>query len=346
MKAGIIQILLWGLILALPRPGLPAAQADPSQEATALLTRAAELSDIRSAGTPPFRLRAHVRLLGYPQGTLEGTYLLVWVSPERWREEMTFPGYQQLRIANDGKVWRQRNLDYQPLRVWQWEETRELTRHLKPLPGQRLTRDRHRNRKGALLQCLELKGKRGWGRELCFDSNSGTLQRHESFFIAHEYADYVAWGNKCFPRIMRAYENDTLVVEAHVEELTSAGTPDATIFAQPSGAQEWPWCPDPQPAKALEKNRPPHLPRPRIGRFSGVVSVYAVIGADGKLHNATVVQTAGTALDAATLEALNGWRYQPATCSGAPVPAETVLTFKYELETRWLGRINPNVLPW
>src|SRR5437867_478162 len=92
-------------VLTLLAAGITPSHLDASrktrEEAASLLARAQALTDLRAAGNPAFRLRAHVIVWGHGQG-LEGEYDLVWAAPERWREEMTLPGYNEVVVADQG----------------------------------------------------------------------------------------------------------------------------------------------------------------------------------------------------------------------------------------------------
>lgn len=58
--------------------------------AASLIAGAHKISDIRSEGSPRFRLRASLRTLNAKGKPVDGTYVLIWSSPTQWREEIAF----------------------------------------------------------------------------------------------------------------------------------------------------------------------------------------------------------------------------------------------------------------
>ncbi|MGH9468214.1 MAG: energy transducer TonB [Terriglobales bacterium] len=57
----------------------------------------------------------------------------------------------------------------------------------------------------------------------------------------------------------------------------------------------------------------------RRAKYQGTVVVAVIIGADGHIHNAKVIQHLGLGLDQKALEAVMLWRFQPARKDGQPV---------------------------
>lgn len=104
------------------------------------------------------------------------------------------------------------------------------------------------------------------------------------------------------------------------------------MFVPPSGAQEWDTCAEVLGTLKLEKQEPPQYPQDaRRAHVAGSVSVYGVVGTDGRLHKMKALSSPALSLTSSTLEALRGWRYQPAVCDGRPVAVETILTVTYNL---------------
>jgi TonB family protein len=58
----------------------------------------------------------------------------------------------------------------------------------------------------------------------------------------------------------------------------------------------------------------------RKAKFGGTVQLQVVIQADGHATNIVVVKHLGKGLDEKAVEAVRGWRFQPATRNGTPVP--------------------------
>ena len=57
------------------------------------------------------------------------------------------------------------------------------------------------------------------------------------------------------------------------------------------------------------------------------VSVSFVIGTDGRVHSALILESARPDLDRTILDAVRFWRYRPALCNGVPTEAEAKVEF-------------------
>lgn len=57
------------------------------------------------------------------------------------------------------------------------------------------------------------------------------------------------------------------------------------------------------------------------------VRVSFIVGSDGHVHSAFVLNGAGPDEDAAVLRAVRQWRYRPALCNGVPTDSEARVRF-------------------
>jgi TonB family protein len=57
------------------------------------------------------------------------------------------------------------------------------------------------------------------------------------------------------------------------------------------------------------------------------VSVSFIIGTDGRVHSALILESAGPNEDRTILDAVRFWRYRPALCNGVPTEAEAKVEF-------------------
>ncbi len=58
------------------------------------------------------------------------------------------------------------------------------------------------------------------------------------------------------------------------------------------------------------------------------VRVSFIVGADGRVHSAFVMESGGPAVDQNVLRAVRLWRYRPALCNGVPTDAEASVRFR------------------
>jgi TonB family protein len=321
--------LLTTLLLALTAQSSAAEKKDKQAEGLALIERARALSDIRAPGSPPFRLRARARLLDPVEGSLEGTYTLAWMSDEQWREEITFPNFSEVRIGKGTTVWRQRNINYRPEAIHGLIETVDLHKRLRVNSEETVERIRGRQYKGVSLRCVKLKKRPRAERELCIDS-AGTLAQAKFGGLTHEYSDFVSWAGKSFPGSIRVLDEGKTVREIRVERLDDEPLEPA-LFTPAAGAVAREGCLDPDLPEIQEHIFPDYPDEAKRRRIQGTVSVYALIGADGRVYNVVILRSADPSLAASTLETVQRWRFNPATCGSTPVETETVIEMSFHL---------------
>jgi len=83
--------------------------------------------------------------------------------------------------------------------------------------------------------------------------------------------------------------------------------------------------------RALYTPEPKYSKIARKKKIEGVVTLSAVIGTDGKAHDVTVVKSLEPTLDANAVEAVNNWKFAPATKDGRPVAVEMRLEVDFKL---------------
>jgi TonB family protein len=57
------------------------------------------------------------------------------------------------------------------------------------------------------------------------------------------------------------------------------------------------------------------------------VSVSFIIGTDGRVHSALILESAGPTEDRTILDTVRSWRYRPAMCNGAATETEAKIEF-------------------
>lgn len=308
------------------------------EEAVQFLNQVRAKIDIRSDGTPPFILRARVEIAPLDRGQQrsDGFLVLTWLSRLQWQEEISFPGFKEVRVASQGKLWTVRSVGFEPVRIGELVELIDPRSKWTLNSDESIVAAKLSARRGNSMECVSVKPDMGPGREVCADRDTLLPVRitppgsGASQMPSYEYADYRPWGSHQFPHVMRVYEGKGLVVEA-TAELSSAPDASPSLFDPPAQAVEWEWCDNMSPPRELS-TAAPHYPEAEWqNRREGVVSVYAVIGTDGAPQNLAIVRSAGRDFDAATLASVRQWRYQPAICGRKPVPSETIIDVWYKL---------------
>jgi TonB family protein len=85
--------------------------------------------------------------------------------------------------------------------------------------------------------------------------------------------------------------------------------------------------------KLLNRVDPRYPEGARKEKVAGQVVIQAVIGKDGTVSGASVVRPVHPDLDAAALEAVRQWRYEPAKQNGKPVAVYMTVTIDSRLKS-------------
>lgn len=102
-------------------------------------------------------------------------------------------------------------------------------------------------------------------------------------------------------------------VPAHISEFAPVSEPLALSK-----------CNDARPPEALLSPDPPlHDQDDDLN-----VRVSFIVGADGRVHSAFVLDSGGPAKDLMVLQAVHLWRYRPALCNGVPTDSEALVRFR------------------
>jgi len=101
-------------------------------------------------------------------------------------------------------------------------------------------------------------------------------------------------------------------VPAHISE-----------FSPVSAPLDLPRCGDIRPPEALLTPDPPV----EVQQDQLHVRVSFIVGTDGHVHSAFVLDSGGADEDQVVLRAVSSWRYRPALCNGVPTDSEALVRF-------------------
>jgi TonB family protein len=176
------------------------------------------------------------------------------------------------------------------------------------------------------MHCVESDGDLARARwDLCFDKLTGLLSAEIDPLGTNPgervcfHSDYQKFGEYMVARSYECAEDKQLKIEARVTELAADSAQDPALFVPPEGAKESLNClgsvMHPEQVYTSEP-MPPH-------GVSGinVVTIGLVVGTDGKPHDVKVTSAPNPGYDEAVLEAVQEWRFKPATCDGEPMEA-------------------------
>ena len=283
---------------------------------------------------PSFEMKANVRIdnQGKP---LDGSYVLLWNGSEQWREEITFPGYSEVQVGGKGMIFIKRSTEFLPLRIDQLHSALGFGSsppwgsffHLELRPGEALKKTHDRRINGAQARCLDIIDQGKSERTVCVDSSTGTFVRESKF----RDTGLVPIGPKVFPQSVSWTENGKPLAEADIGELKPLVQTPPNAFGPPQGAVARIGCMNPFPWRRIHSVPPKYPEQDRQSHVQGSVAVYAVIAKDGVPQGLRVVNGISSGLNQASMEAIQQWRYEPATCDGVPVDVETTITVNYVL---------------
>ncbi len=304
------------------------AKMNKDQEAAQWARKANQLMDICSPGSPPFRLTEDVRVRTEERKWVEGTYTLIWVSPDQWKDELTMPDYHELRVGGQHSIWLLRSQPHWTTAAFLARPFANIARITPRAPSYAVKRIYEENTGQATARCFYGKPIRIVKAEDCFDANHGfflsSTDSAGSGVRRTEFSEYLSLGDHLIPRQRRDFRNHELIREANVRETSLIQHVDPGMFAPPTGAIQIGGCQSPVPPKPIAIPNPAYAPEARKAKVNGTVALEVQIDARGSIESVTVVEPLTPDLDGTSVETIkNKWRFEPATCSGTPVPFET-----------------------
>jgi TonB family protein len=83
--------------------------------------------------------------------------------------------------------------------------------------------------------------------------------------------------------------------------------------------------------EVIYKIEPPYTPEARSARINGVVILSADIGPNGYITSLSIIRPLGMGLDDNAAQAVQAWRFKPATREGKPVPAKVSIEISFKI---------------
>jgi len=315
---------------------------DDTVSAESLLAQARKAQDIWSEGTSAVKMRTEIEILDAEGKTITGQYVVIWMSPSHWREELRFANYTRLRVHDSNGYWQQSTLNFQPEIVFRLDSMLDIKAVLRIGAKQSLGKVKAREKDGVRQNCTEVKWAARTQRVLCFDEASGGLLSIEFPTYEHqnppeisrvEYSSFNKLGDKSIPYEVRAFHDRTAIVTTKVTDVTPITEDDPAWFAPPQNSEFWPQCDDMLGPEAVNRVQPKYSESARSNGEQGRVVFYAVIETDGTLSHLTLIQRATPTLESAASDAVRQWRYKPAACGSTPIRMQTSIAVDF-----WLRR--------
>jgi hypothetical protein len=275
---------------------------------------------------PSFEMKANVRIINKGQ-PLDGSYVFLWNGPDQWREEINLPGYSEVHVGGKGVVFNKPSSDFMLFEIRYLRSALDYGRRIALGPKDTFKRVHDRNVNGVKVKCALIADQENHNRDVCVDALTGALVRQTPFLDR----ELTPVGAKLFPRFLSYVENGKSLAEVQVTELKTTEPSPPSAFEPPAGAVSNPGCWNPDGGRLVKRVNPIYPVSERVFHAQGTVALYAVIAADGILHNLRIISGVTPGLNKASLDGVEQWRYEPFTCKGKPVDVETVVFVNYAL---------------
>jgi TonB family protein len=278
--------------------------------------------DLTGEGARPFRLTAKLDVLA-ETGWVRGTYAITWASPDRWREELHFPGHGEMEGMAGDVRWRMRPTRYRPRLPWLLTAPVRDDRFSTAIP-QTFRQPKQKDGLPALA-CLG---------QNCVDVRTGELRTagiHEVSLTFEAPADFPL---RAWPASYRMTEEGREIGRATIEMLEPLPAVHVADFDPRDAAVRIPACGRPTAPRLIlsTKVKPPYPVPLRQQHVEGFVRIRATIADDGKVQEIEVSRAAHPQLADLALAAVRQWRYEPAQCGARPVPVEVWLKVDWDLK--------------
>jgi TonB family protein len=302
---------------------LPLHAENKNREAATLIERAKQLSDIRSEASQPFKLEAKFTNFAKDPPE-EGTYTEIWVSRGQWRRETVIGGVSHAAVANGRKLWG-RDDDLQGM---QNSSEVQAFASLSFLEPRSFEPDKIQDQStGSAARCvISMPNAQGAKSALCFDPNTGLLLQHlepeeggkKNRYRVCSFGKYQMFGDKVFPGSVRCFMGRTPTLQ--IDFVVTAQPPvDATTFSPPPGTRQFVNCLEnilpPQPVKTPD----PDYPEGIHGRPTKTVTLWVVVGTDGRPNQVRVAGPGDKPFDDNAVKTVQQWSFKPATCGSEAV---------------------------
>ena len=321
------------VVAALAAPAFgqqPAAtQSLPSKaEAIPILEKAGEQMRLAEPGHPPFHLLA--KLLYTLDGkSSDGTYEVLWASPDRFRDEFRLGPIGETDIALGDKLYILRNSPastYHEFRVRGLMGLPENNGTIQPFKIAKVYADGADDKvvcfgfpepsKG-LTECVD----QATGQLVSVNVQSKEGRTNTTSLLPERF---MSFGAVNYPwHILSTLAKETF--EISVEKLDPVASFAAQTFIPPAGASSRDWCPKPEVPKEMDSRLATRLflgdyaPSPRPEGFRGY---YFLIAPDGRIEKDADMYSDGTTKKAAAQLSLE--RFPVHLCGGKPIEYETV----------------------
>lgn len=285
---------------------------DVRSAAVQLLEKANGLS--MSPNLPNLERTDTFEVLDTSSSVREGTFTRVVIQGAGRRDEATFGDYHATNIYTHSGLSTERTSELPPapvvtmMRITPLYSVRfaddDVIREIVEKAGA----DEHK------LRCIEfdtIRGQRTENNEICVDAAQGTLASQKIGNKLIEYRNFFPFAGALMPGKISFSRNGLPELEI-TQTMTELKDATQNALVPSPNASTRVWCTTYKPAIGQS------MPQPRMGSGARDVDVVirAVIGPDGKVHQAVVQSAERDDLGAEALTLVRQWVFAPAVCNG------------------------------
>src|ERR1039457_1044385 len=232
-----------------------------------------EQAEIRNIfGLATLEMKASVRIDNKGQ-PLDGSYMLLWNGREQWREEISLPGYSEVKVGGKGIVYLKRSTDFMPLHLSELYKALSYGRGrlVRREPEETVKQVHDRKVNGVKVGCAEIAEQQYHTtlREVCVDLSTGGLVRQPPFLDS----EMMPIGTKLFPRFLSYVENGKPLAEVQVTELKTTEQLPSSAFEPPVGTVSKPGCMATNTGLLIKKVTPSYPASEKQAHAQGTVTM-------------------------------------------------------------------------
>jgi outer membrane biogenesis lipoprotein LolB len=287
-----------------------------------MIARANALTDLSAIG--PYQLHAQITVNPGSDHEQQGE-ITIYRNPNGLRTELQLGDFRQVEVFSQEAryVWRSRPYPVIGLETLEGLEVALQLRTAFP-PQTKYSQEIRGSVSGVPASCIDARPPFEGKLRFCFDARTGALlEASDSRGWRGRFSEYAAAGNGMFPgRMELTLPGEPRHLEFAQVHVTTQ-TFDDVRFAQPQGALAFAACNRMAAAVPLAG-----LDWVILNRQRGEVYLYAIVEADGRVHDLKAYGTNDKRLQREVTKQARSWHFAPARCGTTAVASEVLLPLR------------------
>jgi len=300
--------------------GATSVPATPQERARALdlVERARQNSDLSTPGGPAYTLKVNFSASGDVQFTGSGEMEETWISPYVFRWSARLGDFELTRIAMRSSIFDDKPTEFIPMRVHMLRDALFWPVNFRPADA--LIRTATARWKGSEVTCVltsgpmsdptPTPGRRWTEREFCVDTKTGLLQvlsDAPGIYVLYDYANPHHFHGRVLADKISIVEGGKTVLEANLAAIGDADPNDTSVLTPTPDMR------NSGPILSYAMRFPQTI---RVAPGASIIQpviVHALLGSNGKVLDAELVEDSGAALSQSALDLVKRSSYVRAT---------------------------------